>query len=257
MKNNSLCLSYYEEYFVLVQNVKLMATSTTKHQLTIGGLIFPGMDQCDFTGPFTVLSRVPHSRFLTLWKELEPVTDLNGLRLLPDTTLREAPQLDVLLVPGGKGQEDLMTDEVLLAFLLQQAARARYMFSVCTGALLCGAAGLLQGRRATTHWASLDVLPYYGAAVSTERVVVDGSLITTGGITAGIDGALQVAALLRGDTVAQEIQLDIAYDPQPAFSAGSPATAPADVLHAVRARTQALTDRRLAAGRAYQAAAVI
>jgi cyclohexyl-isocyanide hydratase len=233
-----------------------MSTSIAERQLTIGGLIFPGMDQCDFTGPFTALSRVPHSRFLTLWKELEPVADLNGLRLLPDTTLREAPQLDVLLVPGGKGQEDLMTDEVLLSFIRQQAAGARYVFSVCTGALLCGAAGLLQGRRATTHWASLDVLPYYGATVSTERVVVDGSLITTGGITAGIDGALQVAALLRGDTVAQEIQLDIAYDPQPIFSAGSPATAPPDVLRAVRTRTQALTDRRLAAGRAYQAEAV-
>ncbi|OUJ75794.1 DJ-1/PfpI family protein [Hymenobacter crusticola] len=230
-----------------------MPATTTERQLTIGGLIFPGLDQCDFTGPFTALSRVPNSRFLTLWKELEPVTDLNGLRLLPDTTLREAPQLDVLLVPGGKGQEGLMTDEVVISFIRQQAAGASYVFSVCTGALLCGAAGLLQGRRATTHWAALDVLPYYGATVSTERVVVDGSLITTGGITAGIDGALQVAALLRGDTVAQEIQLDIAYDPHPIFSAGSPATAPAEVLRAVQARTQALTDRRLAAGRIYQA----
>jgi cyclohexyl-isocyanide hydratase len=150
-----------------------------------------------------------------------------------------------------------MTDDVLLFFIRQQAVGASYVFSVCTGASLCGAAGLLQGRRATTHWASLDVLPYYGATVSTERVVVDGSLITTGGITAGIDGALQVAALLRGNTVAQEIQLDIAYDPQPAFSAGSPATAPPDVLRAVWARTQALTDRRLAAGRAYQADAAV
>jgi cyclohexyl-isocyanide hydratase len=234
-----------------------MSEINAERQLTIGGLIFPGMDQCDFTGPFTALSRVPNSRFLTLWKELEPVADLNGLRLLPDTTLREAPQLDVLLVPGGKGQEDLMDDEVLLSFIRQQAAEASYVFSVCTGALLCGAAGLLQGRRATTHWAALDVLPYYGATVSTERVVVDGFLITTGGITAGIDGALQVTALLRGDIVAQEIQLDIAYDPHPVFAAGSPATAPAEVVRAVRARTQALTDRRLAAGRAYHAGSTV
>lgn len=232
-----------------------MTAIAAERQLTIGGLIFPGIDQCDFTGPFTALARVPNSRFLTLWKELTPVADLNGLHLLPDTTLQEAPQLDVLLVPGGKGQEALMADEAVISFIRQQAAGARYVFSVCTGALLCGAAGLLRGRRATTHWASLDVLPYYGATVSTERVVVDGSLITTGGVTAGIDGALQVAALLRGDTVAQEIQLDIAYDPQPAFHAGSPATAPAEVVRTVRARGQALTDRRLAAGRAYQASA--
>jgi cyclohexyl-isocyanide hydratase len=229
-----------------------MSISSAERQLTIGGLIFPGMDQCDFTGPFTVLSRVSNSRFLTLWKELEPVADLNGLQLLPDTTLREAPQLDVLLVPGGKGQELLMTDDVLISFIRQQAVGASYVFSVCTGALLCGAAGLLQGRRATTHWAALDVLPYYGATVSTERVVVDGTLITTGGITAGIDGALQVAALLRGNTMAEEIQLDIAYDPHPAFSAGSPETAPIEVVRAVRTRTQALTDRRLAAARLYQ-----
>jgi cyclohexyl-isocyanide hydratase len=109
-------------------------------------------------------------------------------------------------------------------FIRQQAAGASYVFSVCTGALLCRAAGLLQGRRATTQWAALAVLPYYGATVSTERVVVYGSLIIAGGIRAGIDGALQVAALLRGDTVAQEIQLDIDYDPHPVFSAGSPAT---------------------------------
>ena len=225
----------------------------TDRLLRIGGLIFPDMDQCDFTGPFTVLSRVPNAQFLTLWKDLEPVADMNGLRLLPDTTLQAAPQLDVLLVPGGKGQVALMADEEVIAFIRQQAAGATYVFSVCTGALLCGLAGLLQGRRATTHWACLDVLPYYGATASPERVVVDGPLVTTGGITAGIDGSLQVAALLRGETAAQEIQLNIAYDPQPAFHAGSPATAPPDVLQTVRAQVQALTDQRLAAGRAYQA----
>jgi cyclohexyl-isocyanide hydratase len=223
-----------------------------EHPLLLGGIIFPGLDQCDFTGPFEALSRVPNSRFLTLWKTLEPVADVQGLRLLPDTTLAEAPQLDVLLVPGGKGQEALMEDEAVLDFIRQQAAGATYIFSVCTGALICGAAGLLQGKQATTHWSALEVLPYYGATVSTERVVVDGTLITTGGVTAGIDGSLLLASLLRGDTVAQEIQLDMAYDPQPAFQAGSPATAPAEVLRAVRVRAQALTDRRLAAGRAYQ-----
>lgn len=223
-----------------------------EQELLIGGLIFPGMDQCDFTGPFEALSRIPNSRFFTLWKNVEPVADIQGLRLLPDTSLAAAPQLDVLLVPGGKGQEALMTDEVVLSFIRQQAAGATYIFSVCTGALICGAVGLLQGKQATTHWTALDVLPYYGAHVSSERVVRDGQLITTGGVTAGIDGALVVVALLRGDTVAQEIQLEMAYDPQPIFHAGSPATAPSEVLHTVRARSQALTERRLAVARTYQ-----
>lgn len=229
-----------------------MTLIPTERHLLIGGLVFPGIDQCDFTGPFEALSRVPNSSFLTLWKEKELVADVMGLHLMPDTTLAEAPQLDVLLVPGGKGQEALMQDEEVLSFIRQQAAGATYVFSVCTGALLCGAVGLLQGKRATTHWTALDVLPYYGATVSTERVVVDGPLITTGGVTAGIDGSLLVVALLRGDTVAQETQLDMAYDPQPHFHAGSPATAPPEVLHTMRTRSQVLTDRRLAAGKAYQ-----
>jgi cyclohexyl-isocyanide hydratase len=218
-----------------------MAIIPLERHLLIGGLVFPGIDQCDFTGPFEALSRVPNSSFFTLWKEKEPVADVKGLRLLPDTTLAEAPQLDVLLVPGGKGQETLMQDE-----------EATYVFSVCTGALLCGAVGLLQGKRATTHWAALDVLPYYGATVSRERVVVDGRLITTGGVTAGIDGSLLLVALLRGETVAQETQLDMAYDPQPQFHAGSPDTAPPEVVQTMRKRYQPLTDRRLATGKAYQ-----
>ena len=230
-----------------------MAIPATERPLLIGVLIYPDLDRCDFTGPFEALARIPNARFLTLWKDLEPVTAMHGLRLLPGTTLATAPQLDVLLVPGGQGQEAMMADEVVLAFIRQQAAGATYIFSVCTGALLCGAVGLLQGKRATTHWTALDALPYYGATASTERVVVDGQLITTGGVTGGIDGSLVVAALLRGDTVAQEIQLTMAYDPQPIFRAGSPATAPADVLRTVRGRSQALTDRRLVAAQAYQA----
>lgn len=230
-----------------------MTTAATERPLLIGGLLYPNLDQCDFTGPFEALARIPNATFLTFGKELGPITAMQGLRLLPDTTLATAPQLDVLLVPGGEGQEAMMVDEEVLAFIRQQAAGATYIFSVCTGALLCGAVGLLQGKRATTHWTALDVLPYYGATVSTERVVIDGQLVTTGGVTAGIDGSLVVAALLRGDTVAQEIQLTMAYDPQPIFQAGSPTTAPAEVLRTVRGRSQALTDRRLAAARAYQA----
>ena len=229
-----------------------MTTIPLDIHLTIGALIFPDMDQCDFTGPFEALARVPNSRFLIIWKDKNPVRDLAGLQLLADTTIDEAPQLDVLLVPGGQGQEALMHDEAVLSFIRQQAAGAKYVFSVCTGALLCGAAGLLQGKRATTHWTAMEVLPYFGAIPSDERVVIDGKLISAGGVTSGIDGSLVVVSLLRGETVAQELQLYMAYDPKPPFDAGSPASAPASVLSAVTKRAQAITERRLAAAREYK-----
>jgi len=229
-----------------------MTTIPLDIHLTIGALIFPDMVLCDFTGPFEALARVPNSRFLIIWKDKNPVRDLAGLQLLADTTIDEAPQLDVLLVPGGQGQEALMHDEAVLSFIRQQAAGAKYVFSVCTGALLCGAAGLLQGKRATTHWTAMEVLPYFGAIPSDERVVIDGKLISAGGVTSGIDGSLVVVSLLRGETVAQELQLYMAYDPKPPFNAGSPASAPASVLSAVTKRAQAITERRLAAAREYK-----
>lgn len=221
--------------------------------LKIGGIIFPNMDQCDFTGPFEALARVPNSSFMTIWKDKNPVRDLAGMQLLADTTFDEAPQLDVLLVPGGHGQEALMHDETVLSFIRKQAAGARYVYSVCTGSLICGAAGLLQGRRATTHWTAMDVLPLYGATPSDERVVIDGRFVSAGGVTSGIDGSLIVVSLLRGETVAQELQLYMAYDPKPPFQAGSPATAPAPILATVTERARAITEKRLATGRAYQA----
>ena len=220
--------------------------------LTIGGLIYPNMDQCDFTGPFEALARVPNSRFLTIWKDKNPVRDLAGLLLLADTTIAEAPQLDVLLVPGGQGQEALMHDEEVLSFIRKQAARARFVFSVCTGALLCGAAGLLQGKRATTHWTAMEVLPYFGATPCDERVVIDGKLITAGGVTSGIDGSLIVVSLLRGETMAQELQLYMAYDPDPPFQSGSPSSAPASILSTVTQRAKPITEQRLETARVYQ-----
>ena len=222
--------------------------------LTIGGIIFPNMDQCDFTGPFEALARVPNSHFLTIWKDKNPVRDLSGMRLLADTTIDEAPQLDVLLVPGGRGQEELMHDEVVLAFIRKQAEGARFVFSVCTGALLCGAAGLLQGKRATTHWTAMGVLPFYGATPSDERVAIDGKLISAGGVTSGIDGSLVLVSLLRGKEVAQELQLYMAYDPHPPFQAGSPASAPASILRTVTERAKSITTRRMETARAYQKA---
>jgi cyclohexyl-isocyanide hydratase len=145
--------------------------------LQIGSLLFEGLDQIDLTGPFEVLSRIPNSTYRSYGKTDEPVRDLKGLRLTPDAALADAPQLDVLHVPGGFGQEALMEDEEVLDWIRRQAAGAHSVFSVCTGALLCGAAGLLKGRRATTHWASFHLLPFFGAIPVNERVVVDGNWV--------------------------------------------------------------------------------
>ena len=212
--------------------------------LNIGAVIFPELDQTDFTGPFAVLSRLPDAVFHVLGKEKKPIRDFRGLLLTPELALEEAPPLDVLVVPGGPGQETLMGDEAVLGFLRRQAAGARYVFSVCTGALLLGGAGLLQGVRATTHWASFHLLPYFGAVPVDARVVVDGKMVSAAGVTAGLDGALRLAALLRGDAAAQRIQLNIQYAPEPPFDSGTPATAPAAILAAEREAYRALTEQR-------------
>jgi cyclohexyl-isocyanide hydratase len=217
--------------------------------LRIGSLLFEGVDQIDLTGPFEVLSRIPNSTYRIYGKTETSVRDVKGLRLTPDATLRDAPPLDVLHVPGGFGQEALMEDTEVLAWIRQQAAGACSIFSVCTGALLCGAAGLLKGRRATTHWASLHLLPFFGATPVNERVVVDGSYVFAAGVTAGIDGALQLAAELRGDDAAQTIQLHIAYAPEPPFNSGTPETAPPAILEQARQSVQDLTKRREATAR--------
>ncbi|HEX6453728.1 MAG TPA: DJ-1/PfpI family protein [Trebonia sp.] len=212
--------------------------------LRIGALLFDGLDQIDLTGPFEVLSRIPDSEYRIYAKSMNAVRDTNGLRLFPDATLAEAPALDVLHVPGGPGQEELMEDGEVLGWIKKQAAGASCVFSVCTGALLLGAAGLLRGRRATTHWASMDLLPYFGARPVADRVIVDGNMVLAAGVTAGIDGALRVAANLRGATAAETIQLAMAYAPEPPFNSGKPETAPPDVLRAARLSVEELTARR-------------
>jgi cyclohexyl-isocyanide hydratase len=218
----------------------------TLSHLTLGAIVFPEMDQIDFTGPFEVLGRLPDSTFHVLGKQREPIRDINGLILTPELAFHEAPPLDVLIVPGGQGQEALMEDEETLAFIRRQAERASCVFSVCTGALLCGAAGILRGVRATTHWTTFHLLEYFGAIPVDARVVIDGKIVSAAGVTAGIDGALRVAALLRGDEVAQVIQLAIQYAPEPPFHSGSPGSAPAKVLEAVKAATRRITEARLA-----------
>jgi cyclohexyl-isocyanide hydratase len=221
--------------------------------VTIDMLVFERMDQIDFTGPFSVLSRLPDAGLRIVSPDGAPVRDHKGLILTPQAALSAAPEPDVLVIPGGPGQQDLMHHDALCDRIAGQVAAGRVLFSVCTGALLCGAAGVLRGRRATTHWASFELLRYFGAQAVDERVVVDGNILSAAGITAGIDGALRLAALLRGDVVAQRIQLDIQYAPEPPFNAGDPGTAPQPVLEAVRSGYRTLTEARTRTAREFAA----
>ncbi len=201
----------------------------------IGLLLFPDITQLDMTGPYEVFTKFPEAEVRLIWKTLEPVKAGGGMRIVPDTTFADCPQLDLICVPGGAGMNPLMEDAETLAFLRKQAPGARYVTSVCTGALVLGAAGLLKGKRATTHWMSHELLSAFGATPVAERVVVDGNVITGGGVTAGIDFALRVAAEAFSEDLAKAIQLGIEYDPHPPFNAGSPEGAGPVVTERARA----------------------
>lgn len=216
----------------------------TTRPLSVGCLIFEQMDQIDFTGPFEVLSRMPETTVQIIGKELAPIRDVQGLRLFPDARIAESEIFDVLLVPGGYGQRALMHDEEVLDLIRKHAQNNRLLFSVCTGALLCGAAGVLEGRKATTHWSARHLLQHYGAVVVDARVVVDGNLISAAGVTAGLDGALALVSLLRGDAAAQEIQLAIEYAPDPIFHSGTPDSAPAEVLASFHSKYEPIGSER-------------
>ncbi len=214
--------------------------------IQIGILIFPRVQQLDLTGPYEVLASLPGTAMHLVARSLEPVRSATGLMLTPTTTFQDCPRLDVVCVPGGAGINPLLRDAETLAFLRRQAAEARYITSVCTGALVLGAAGLLQGRRAATHWNAMDMLPAFGAIPVHQRVVRDGNVITGGGVTAGIDFALTLVAELAGQAAAEAVQLNLEYAPAPPFNAGLPDTAPADVVTAVKARIQASRQERQA-----------
>lgn len=203
---------------------------------TFSLLLFPELTQLDLTGPYEVFCRCPEARVELLWKDRVPVKTEHGLMLAPTASLAEVPAVDVLCVPGGFGVNALLEDAEVLGHLRRLAASARYVTSVCTGALVLGAAGLLQGKRATTHWSARDFLPAFGALPTAGRIVRDGNLLTGGGVTAGIDLALTVAAELYGQPVAEGIQLAIEYDPHPPFNAGHPDQAPAALVAAALAR---------------------
>ncbi len=214
-------------------------------EFVVGMVLFEGVTQLDLTGPYEVLARMPKTRVYLIAESMAPVRTEWGLTITPDVTFDDAPPLDMLCVPGGWGVNARLDDERLLGFLRLHGAHARYVTSVCSGALLLGAAGLLRGYRATTHWLSLDLLPFFGAEPVDERVVIDRNRITGGGVTAGIDFALVVASELFGTAVAQRIQLAIEYRPAPPFESGSPRTAPDEVREAVtQASAATLAQRR-------------
>ena len=202
----------------------------------IGILVFPGVQQLDLTGPYEVFASLPDAKVHLIWKDRAPITSATGLVLGPTMTFGECPKLDVICVPGGGGVNALLEDTETLAFLRAQAKQARYVTSVCTGSLVLGAAGLLKGRKATTHWYAHDFLEKFGAIPVQGRVVRDGNLITAGGVTAGIDFGLAVVADLVGRTEAEAIQLGLEYAPAPPFAAGTPEEAPSAVVAAVKER---------------------
>jgi cyclohexyl-isocyanide hydratase len=212
--------------------------------LHIGLLVFPSVQQLDLTCPYDVFAMIPGAKVYLIWKDRSPITSATGLVLTPTMTFAECPALDVLCVPGGGGINALLRDAEVLDFLRAQAARARYVSSVCTGSLVLGAAGLLKGRRATTHWNSHDLLAKFGAIPTHGRVVRDGNLFTAGGVTAGIDFGLTMVAELVGETQAQVIQLGHEYAPQPPFNAGTPETAPPEVLAAAKERVASIRKAR-------------
>lgn len=203
--------------------------------LHIGFLIYPGVTQLDVTGPAEVLSRVPDARIHMIWKTMDPVDTDAGFSINPTNTIDECPKLDVICVPGGTGQTVLMGDDDVLRFLKTQGDQARFVTSVCAGSLLLGAAGLLKGYKSGSHWAFRHLLPNFGAIPVAERIVRDRNRISGGGVTAGIDFGLSLAAELAGEDVAKEIQLAIEYNPKPPFDAGTPEKAGAELEAKVRA----------------------
>ena len=194
---------------------------------TVGFVIFPDLTQLDFTGPLQVLSRLPQSATHIVAKSTAPVPSDCGLGLVPTHTFANCPALDLICIPGGsEGVAGIINDHETIEFVRKQAAVAKYVTSVCTGAFVLGVAGLLKGRRATTHWAYTDLLPLVGATHEKARTVKDGNVITGGGVTAGIDFGLSVVAEIAGEATAKKIQLGIEYDPAPPFDSGHPDKAP-------------------------------
>jgi cyclohexyl-isocyanide hydratase len=211
-------------------------------------VLFDGVTQLDFAGPVQFLSRMPGAKIHVVSKDGGAVATDCGFSILPTASLTDCPQADLLCVPGGPGVAAALPDTALTNFVAGQAAPAKWITSVCTGAFILGAAGLLTGKRATTHWAYTHLLARYGAVYEEARTVYDGNLITAGGVTSGIDFALSVIATLAGEHTAQSIQLACEYDPAPPFPGGHPSRAPAAIVDEIRARFYDGAAQRMSAG---------
>jgi cyclohexyl-isocyanide hydratase len=205
--------------------------------MNIGMVLFPRVTQLDLTGPYEVLARIPGATVHVVAKTRDPVpVEVGGLQLVPTTTFSEAPPVDLLFVPGGGGQVEATEDSETLDWIHATGEKARWVTSACTGSLLLGAAGLLKGYRAATHWAFMELLPLVGAIPTNKRVVVDRNRMTSGGVTAGIDIALTIASETAGRETAELIQLYIEYDPEPPFRSGHPNVASPELVAQVRER---------------------
>jgi cyclohexyl-isocyanide hydratase len=212
--------------------------------IRFGILCFPNVQQLDLTGPYEIFSSASGTRVDLVWKNTVPVRSATGLWLTPDLSFSDAPAFDVICVPGGSGVNALLTDEVVLDFLRTQAKTARCVTAVCTGSLVLGQAGLLDGKRAATHWNAMDFLARFGATAVEERVVRDGALITAGGVTSGIDFGLSVIADLMGQAEAETVQLALEYAPSPPFDAGLPGRAGPEIVTAARRRMAGSREER-------------
>jgi cyclohexyl-isocyanide hydratase len=213
-------------------------TSDNGKRLDIGFLVYPRHTPLDLVGPWEVLARLPDARVHMIWTRPGPVQANRGMEVNATTSFADAPALDALLVPGGPGQTALMRHALLLDYIRACAAQPAWVAGVCTGALLLAQAGLLKGRRATTHWLARESLASFGVEVCEARWVIDGRIATAAGVSAGIDLALELARRIAGERVAQRIQLEIEYAPQPPLDAGSPDTAPPDIVQELRANSR-------------------
>ncbi len=207
-------------------------------------LLFEGLTQLDMTGPYEVLAGAPGFTVDFVAKTRDPVRSDRGLCFVPTQAIASAPPCDLLVVPGGPGTDDAIVDADWVAFTRAQGLAARYVFGICTGSLLLGAAGLLRGRRASSHWRARELLSRFGAIPSDERMCVDGKFYTAGGVTSGIDMGLKVVADLCGEDVAKLIQLQIEYDPKPPFPGGTPKTSEPAVVQRYLEMSQARFERR-------------
>ncbi|WP_296614008.1 DJ-1/PfpI family protein [Sphingomonas sp.] len=212
--------------------------------ISVAFLLFPNVTQLDLTGPAQVLSRLGNVTLDLVWKDRAPIATDAGFAIVPTATFAEVPRADILCVPGGMGVTEVIADDQAMAWVRAVGAEARWVTSVCTGSLILGAAGLLKGYRAATHWSWRDYLAMFGAEMLPERVVVDRNRVTGGGVTAGIDFALTLMAEVRSPEFAKAVQLSLEYDPAPPFDAGSPEKAGPELVATYQRRVAQLAPDR-------------